>query len=139
MPSLLPLFILLPLLLALPACERLASSARPDLDRPASEKAIYLAMGQGLMGKSFEEMARPSRRRALEAEYRALEYGSRGQIVTWQGENNKDFGAVTLGHPYQVGSQNCRQYRHDFTVSGVAHTVSGSACRNGDGSWSPLL
>jgi len=134
-----PLFIFLSPLLILQACERLSPSGGTGFVRPASEKGIYLAMGNGLMGKSLEGMTSPSRRRALEAEYRGLEYGQRGQIVAWAGEKTSDFGAVTVGASYQVGSQNCRQYRHDFTINGVAHSVSGSACRNEDGSWTPLL
>jgi len=138
------LFILLPILLIMQACRHFPQSAENGgidgikLHRPASEKAIYLEMGQGLMGKNFELMPRPTRRKALEAEYRALEYGHNGQTVAWQGETGRDFGIVTVGHPYKVGSQNCRQYQHDFTIATVTHKASGGACRNKDGSWTPL-
>jgi surface antigen len=45
---------------------------------------------------------------------------------------------VVAAAPYQVGSQNCRQYTHTITVDGKDTVSRGSACRNNDGSWSPL-
>jgi len=114
--------------------------ARGETDvRPASERTIYQAMGRGLMGDFFDPMAVPDRRRALAAEYRALEYGKAGEIISWQGTNTRLSGEVVAGQPYRVGSQDCRQYRHNFSLDRVIHNLSGSACRNKDGSWSPLI
>ena len=74
--------------------------------------------------------------RALEAEYRALEAAPGGQPVVWQGSGVS--GSVVAAAPYQVGSQNCRQYSHTLTVDGRQTVTRGAACRNEDGAWAPL-
>jgi surface antigen len=76
------------------------------------------------------------KQRALEAEYRALESAAVGQPVVWSGR--KISGKVVAAAPYQVGSQNCRQYTHTLTADGKDTVTRGAACRNNDGSWSPL-
>lgn len=78
------------------------------------------------------------RRAALAAEYKALEYTPSGQKVTWQGRTAALHGEVMAGQPYQVGSQNCRQYSDTVYSGEVAQTAKGTACRNPDGSWTPL-
>jgi len=125
-------------LLVVQACRHIPSSNMAAPPRPASEKTIYQAMGRGLMGNAFITLSRPDQRRALEAEYRALEYGNTNQATSWQSTDKTHFGQVITGHPYRVGSQNCRQYSHNFTIGKVIQNVSGSACRNEDGSWTPL-
>lgn len=107
--------------------------------RPASAKAIIASMGQGLLGNSFDAMTPDERRRALEAEYKALEYSKVGESVDWHSKKGMAYGNVTAGQPYRVGSQNCRQYSHDFIVNDSPSSVRGSACRNPDGSWVPLI
>ena len=77
-------------------------------------------------------------RPALEAEYRALEYTPSGRPVTWKGSQGNLYGEVTAAQPYRVGSQDCRQYTHTFSLNGPRQTVRGTACRNPDGSWTPL-
>ncbi|MGZ2375425.1 surface antigen [Sinorhizobium medicae] len=82
------------------------------------------------------DLGKSDRQRALEAEYRALEAAPGGQPVAWQGRGVS--GSVVAAAPYQVGSQNCRQYSHTVTVKGQQSTARGAACRNSDGSWTPL-
>lgn len=100
--------------------------------------AIVEAMAGGLVGGNLgNELDRRDRRRALEAEYRALEYTPAGQAVAWGDSANKG-GEVVAGSPYRVGSQNCRQYSHTVYTGGRTQTARGSACRNPNGSWTPL-
>ena len=47
-------------------------------------------------------------------------------------------GEVVAAQPYQVGSQNCRQYTHTVRIDGTPQSARGTACRNEDGSWTPL-
>jgi surface antigen len=76
--------------------------------------------------------------RGLEAEYRALETAPGGQTITWQGPDGAS-GEVVAAAPYQVGSQNCRQYTHTVTAAGAQPVAAkGAACRNANGSWTPL-
>ena len=67
---------------------------------------------------------------------RALEAAPGGQPVVWQGKGIT--GSVVAAAPFQVGSQNCRQYSHTLTVDGRDTATRGAACRNADGAWTPL-
>jgi surface antigen len=91
-------------------------------------------IGQKL-GTAFEASDKPL---ALEAEYKALEETPAGQKSIWTNPKNNNGGEVIAAQPYRVGSQNCRQYSHTFFVKGVTQTAKGTACRNSDGSWTPL-
>src|SRR6188472_2657992 len=104
---------------------------------PAAPETIISAMDGGLIGGSIgSNLSRSDRRTALQAEYRALEYTPAGNAVDWAGSNGS--GSVTAAQPYRVGSQDCRQYTHSVTVSGQKQMARGTACRNPDGSWTPL-
>ncbi|WP_313196614.1 hypothetical protein [Shinella zoogloeoides] len=100
--------------------------------------AIYItALQGGLVSRNAAtQLSKADMQRALEAEYRALEAAPGGQPVVWQGKGVS--GSVVAAAPYQVGSQNCRQYRHTLTVEGRDTTTRGAACRNADGAWTPL-
>ncbi|KXF78270.1 hypothetical protein ATN84_00210 [Paramesorhizobium deserti] len=95
-------------------------------------------LGNGLLGASAGRLAPADRKKALEAEYKALEYSPVGQATSWKSASGAQSGEVVAAQPYQVGSQNCRQYTHSFTIDGSPQTVRGTACRNPDGSWTPL-
>ena len=50
-----------------------------------------------------------------------------GVAPAWQGKGVG--GSVVAAAPYQVGSQNCRQYSHTVTVEGRDTATRGAACR----------
>ncbi|SOC92994.1 Surface antigen [Rhizobium sp. AN5] len=103
----------------------------------AQPSTPFLAnMQGGIVGRSGLDLEKGDRTKALEAEYRALETAPVGTPVTWTGEDAS--GQVVANAPYQVGNQNCRQYSHTLTVDEKETRVRGAACRNADGSWSPL-
>jgi surface antigen len=99
---------------------------------------VYItALQGGLVSRNASaQLSKADMQRALEAEYRALEAAPGGQPVVWQGSGVA--GSVVAAAPYQVGSQNCRQYSHTLTVEGRDATTRGAACRNADGAWTPL-
>ena len=105
--------------------------------KSASEMVDAMAGGLigGNLGKGLDDK---ERRKALETEYRALEYGQSGQSVTWKGSDEGRSGTVVPAQPYRVGSQDCRQYSHTVEVNGTSQTARGTACRNADGSWTTL-
>lgn len=111
--------------------------AQGQAGRPVAA-AIVDAMAGGLIGGALGSgLDARERRRALEAEYRALEYTPAGQAVAW-GQQGGRRGEVVAGSPYRVGSQDCRQYAHTVFAGSRSQTARGSACRNPDGSWTLL-
>jgi surface antigen len=104
----------------------------------SNTSASYIAaLGGGVIGRQAGlSISKADRQRALEAEYRALEGSRGGQPVVWQGSGIS--GSVVAAAPFQVGSQNCRQYSHTVTVKGQESVTRGAACRNADGTWTPL-
>ncbi|MGB3389829.1 MAG: hypothetical protein WBA88_17805 [Pseudaminobacter sp.] len=100
---------------------------------------IINAMGGGLVGGAIGEgLSERDRRSALEAEYRALEYTQGGRPVGWKSDRSGRSGEVVASQPYRVGSQDCRQYTHTIFTSSQSRSARGTACRNPDGSWTPL-
>ena len=100
---------------------------------------IIAAMDGGLIGGTIgSQLDAADRRTALQAEYRALEYSQAGNTVDWRGASAGVSGAVTAAQPYRVGSQDCRQYSQTVSLNGQKQTARGTACRNPDGSWTPL-
>lgn len=99
---------------------------------------IVGALAGGVIGGSIGRgLDTQSKDAALAAEYNALERGSAGQPVAWQGTSGT-YGQVVPQQPYQVGSQNCRRYTHTIYIDGTPQEASGTACRNPDGTWQPL-
>ena len=110
-----------------------------DPDQPENAAFYIQALRGGLMARiPGLKISKSDRSRALEAEYKALETSPGGQTVVWDGAGGAH-GEVTAATPYQVGSQNCRQYTHSISVKGAAPLMArGAACRNANGSWTPL-
>jgi surface antigen len=104
--------------------------------RPSPSTSYISALQGGIVGRSGATLSASDRSRALEAEYRALEGATGGEAVTWKGDDAN--GQVVANAPYQVGTQNCRQYRHTVTMDGRDMTARGAACRNSNGTWTPL-
>jgi len=105
----------------------------------ADSGSILTALNGGILPQdAASALTKPDRMRALEAEYQALEKASLGQVVAWKSQSSGTAGEVSAGTPYQVGQQNCRQYTHTATIKGMPVKGQGAACRNDDGSWTPL-
>lgn len=117
--------------------EQIAEQAQPD--EPETSAYYIQALNGGLISRvAGLKLSSADKARALEAEYKVLEGAPGGQPVAWEGSGVK--GEVVAAAPYQVGSQNCRQYSHSVTVRNAAEPVvaRGAACRNKNGSWTPL-
>ena len=111
----------------------------PPPEEPADTSAIMKSMRGGLVGGSIGAgLSDDERTRALEAEYRALEYSPAGQPVAWKGDEQATFGEARAAQAYRVGSQDCRQYTQTVNRGGQSRVARGTACRNADGSWTPL-
>ena len=103
-----------------------------------SEALLAELKGGVLPDGTVGRLARQDQLRALSAEYKALESAPGGSPVEWKSFDGSSTGKVTAATPYQVGQQNCRQYTHNAVISGRVISGQGAACRNGDGSWTPL-
>jgi surface antigen len=121
-----------------------ATSSRSGMGSPlafastTSSRDIYTAsLNGGLVSLAKGiSVSGSDKQLALQAEYKALEAAPGGQAVTWQGSDVR--GEVIAAPPYQVGSQNCRQYTHSITEGGTSVVERGAACRNPNGTWTPL-
>ncbi len=123
--------------LSLGACT--TTSLTGNESAPTTKDSIIAEMKGGLIGGDLgKSVSERDRRRALEAEYRALEYTQAGTPVTWKSEDARLAGEVVAAQPYRVGSQNCRQYTHSLSDGVRESEARGTACRNPDGSWTPL-
>ena len=106
----------------------------------SGKNSVIDALNGGIMDPTVSAtLSNQDRMRALEAEYRALEIAPSGQIVAWKGTQGQISGEVYAAQPYEVGSQNCRQYVHKIDNDGQVVSSRGTACRNDDGSWTPLV
>jgi surface antigen len=115
-------------------------AATDDSDAPPANAAFYIqSLKGGLLARiSGIKLSKSDRARGLEAEYKALETAPGGEKTIWDGSSGVH-GEVIVAAPYQVGSQNCRQYSHSINTGGNAPiTARGAACRNSNGSWTPL-
>lgn len=97
--------------------------------------AIIGGLVGGAIGNALDE---EDRRRAYEAELRALEAEGPGAPVSWRGERGA-YGTIVAGPPYAYQShQRCREYTHTVYINGQPQTARGIACRNPDGTWSQV-
>ena len=104
----------------------------------SSGDAFVRALGGGLVSQiQGADLGAEDRKLALQAEYKALEDAPGGQAVPWSGATGVS-GTVVAATPYQVGTQNCRQYTQTVSVDGRSLVARGAACRNPNGTWTPL-
>lgn len=103
-----------------------------------SPGSVALGAAAGaLIGNAIgAELDARDRRMAVDAEYRALEYGRPGVPVQWRGR--KGYGDVVAGTPYQVNDYTCRDYTHTVYINGEPQVARGTACRQADGRWQPV-
>ncbi len=122
--------------LALAGCTT-SGGGRTATATAKANSAVYIAALQGgIVARTGVELSRSETQRALEAEYRALEAAPGGQPVTWASGDVR--GEVVAAAPYQVGQQNCRQFTHKVVNGARELQARGAACRNPNGTWTPL-
>ncbi|MBV9261628.1 MAG: hypothetical protein JO205_09680 [Pseudolabrys sp.] len=93
----------------------------------------------GLLGNRIgASLDDEDKRRAYEAQMAALESGPSGAPVAWRNPDSGRYGSIVPGPAYQQAGRNCRSYTHTIYVDGTPQTARGTACRNPDGTWTPL-
>jgi surface antigen len=87
------------------------------------------------IGASLDEQ---DRQRAYAAQEEALERGQTGIATSWRNPDTGHYGAFVPGPAYVDNGRNCRSYTHTIYINGRPQTARGSACRNPDGTWTPI-
>lgn len=89
----------------------------------------------GAIGASLDER---DRARAYAAEMQALEYGEPGVPTGWRGEGSGRYGTIVPGAYYDRAGNRCRDFTHSIYIDGRPQTARTTACRNPDGTWTPV-
>jgi len=93
----------------------------------------------GLIGNRIgAAMDDEDKRRAYAAQMEALNDGAPGAPVSWRNPDSGRYGTVVPGPAYVDNGRNCRSYTHTIYIDGRPQTARGTACRNPDGTWTPL-
>jgi len=100
--------------------------------------AIGAAAG-GLLGSAIgASLDAQDRQRAYAAEMQALESGAPGAPVGWRSDHTAYYGTIVPGPYYERSGLRCREYSHTIYVNGRPEIARGTACRNPDGTWTPV-
>ena len=93
----------------------------------------------GLIGNRIgASMDDEDKRLAYEAQMQALDAGQAGATVTWRNPDSGRYGTIVPGPAYVQGPSSCRQYTHTIYIDGRPQVARGTACRNPDGTWTPV-
>ena len=68
----------------------------------------------------------------------ALERGAVRRAGRLAQSGHGRYGSVVPGPAYVRDGRNCRAYTHTIYIDGRPQTARGTACRNPDGTWTPL-
>lgn len=70
---------------------------------------------------------------------RTLETAPTGAAVPWNNPDSGNSGTVTVDRTFErSGGQACREYRHNIEVGGQTEILTGTACRQPDGTWKDI-
>jgi len=78
------------------------------------------------------------RRRAYAAEMRAMEMEGAGGPYEWRNPASGHYGIIVPGPVYVERGARCRRFTHTIYVRGQPEVARGVACRNPDGTWTPV-
>ena len=100
--------------------------------------AIGAVIG-GIVGSEIgKSMDQQDRMMAQQAEFDAFERGQSGMTRQWRNPDNGHYGEVIPARPYKRGVADCRDYTHKIYIDGQPQALRGTACRNGDGTWTTV-
>jgi surface antigen len=101
--------------------------------------AVAGAAVGGVLGNAIgASLDARDRQRAYAAQMQAIEYGEPGAPVGWRSPDSSRYGTIVPGPSYQSNGLTCREFTHTIYVDGRPQTARGTACRNPDGSWTPV-
>jgi surface antigen len=93
----------------------------------------------GIVGNAIgKDLDDRDRELAREAEYDAWERGAAGRPVRWRNPSRNHYGEVVPQGHYRRGGAHCRDFIHTVWIDGRRRQMSGTACRNPDGTWTQV-
>ena len=105
-------------------------------------KGQLIGVALGALGGAFlgSEIGRTmddvDKSKASQAQQVALERNRTGVASSWVNPDNGHSGSVVPKSAYQTArGETCRNYDHTVTIDGRSEVVTGTACRQQDGSW----
>ena len=101
--------------------------------------AVAGAAVGGVLGNAIgASLDARDRQRAYAAQMQAIQYGEPGAPVGWRSPDSDRYGTIVPGPPYQSNGLTCREFTHTIYVDARPQTARGTACRNPDGTWTPV-
>ena len=101
-----------------------------------------VAIGAGTLLGAFlgseigASLDRADRAAMKQTRAQTLETARTGQTVPWRNPDSGNSGTVTVDRTYDRGTgQFCRDYRQTVEIDGQTEILTGTACRQGDGTW----
>ncbi|MGE3147582.1 MAG: RT0821/Lpp0805 family surface protein [Pseudorhodoplanes sp.] len=93
----------------------------------------------GLLGNRIgAAMDDEDKQRAYMAQMDALERSPSGAPVGWENPDSGRRGTIVPGPAYDRRGTKCRAFTHTIYINGRPEVARGTACRNPDGTWTPL-
>jgi surface antigen len=93
----------------------------------------------GLIGNRIgASLDAEDRKRAYAAEMAAMEAEGAGGPVEWRNPSTGHYGMIVPGPIYVQRGARCRNYTHTIYIRGQPEVARGVACRNPDGTWTPV-
>lgn len=87
------------------------------------------------IGASLDDQ---DRERAYAAQIDALERAPSGAPVGWKNPDSGRYGTIVPGPAYDSRGAKCRSYTHTVYIDNRPQVARGTACRNPDGTWTPI-
>ena len=75
------------------------------------------------------------RRKMATATQQSLENSQLGQVTSWNNPDSGHSGTVTPLRTFVVNSSPCREYKQTVMIAGKAEILTGTACRQNNGTW----
>ncbi len=135
-------------LAALAGCTRLATATVGEAaDVPVTETVTQLPEVSNQIARqstdvsdfidrqSLAKLSENEKAEAASAQFYALQFGRPGAPRRWSGDKGAT-GKVTVGPFVRVNDLDCREFVHQVTIDQVERALSGTSCREIDGSWS---
>jgi surface antigen len=93
-------------------------------------------LGAALGSKIGQYLDENDRRKMAAATQTSLENSPIGQETSWENPDSGHSGTVTPTRTYADNSSKpCRDYQQTVMIDGKAEILTGSACRQADGTW----